>query len=309
LRVGRHGKDGAETGLQTFMDYAQRGRNDGWRYLLASAGGLLIAAVAILLLGAGLMIARLLPPDLATSMLSPARPAVFFGANGVVFGLLMVGFAAAVRLLQGKRFGDLLGHWSWRAFGIGAAVWTLVLCLLTLIDFAIAPSTFRWSGKAATITLAGWALPALAVQTFAEEFIFRGYVTQGLLLATRRPLAASVLSGAVFGLVHIPNGPAQAANAFVLGVMLSLIAIRTGGLGFGWGLHLANNLFGSIVVVSGLDVFHGSHGLMTQTAPQLLWFDAVLGSLAIAAIAAIVAVRWPRGAPIPAMGQSPPGSR
>src|SRR6185436_6495908 len=115
-----------------------------------------------------------------------------------------------------------------------------------------------------------------------------------LLLATRRPALASAISGVLFGLIHIPNGAAQAASAAFTGVMLSLIAIRTGGLAFGWGLHLVNNLFGAVVVVSGSDVFRGSHGLITQTSPELLWFDAGMNALAIAAVTLVVVRRSPR---------------
>jgi len=48
-----------------------------------------------------------------------------------------------------------------------------------------------------------------AIQTFAEEFVFRGYLTQGLLVATRRTIPTVLISGALFGAMHIPNGLPQ----------------------------------------------------------------------------------------------------
>ena len=98
---------------------------------------------------------------------------------------------------------------------------------------------------------------AILVQTFTEEFIFRGFVTQGILLVLRRPLPAACVSGLVFGAMHIPNGWPQAINAVWFGIICALIAIRTGGIALTSGIHLANNYFGAMGVVSGGDVFKG----------------------------------------------------
>lgn len=125
---------------------------------------------------------------------------------------------------------------------------------------------------------------------------FRDYITQALLLVLGRSLAAAVASGILFGALHIPNGVPQAANALVLSVALSLIAVRTGSLAFGWGLHLVNNMFGAVVVVSASDVFHGSPGLFTQTAPQLLWWDVVAACVATVLLTLLV-LRRPALAP------------
>jgi membrane protease YdiL (CAAX protease family) len=129
------------------------------------------------------------------------------------------------------------------------------------------------------------AVGALAIQTFAEEFVFRGYLTQGLLLATRRRVPTALISGLLFGALHIPNGAPQAASATLFGIVLALIAIRSGGIAFTYGLHLANNLFGAVVVVSASDAFHGSPGFFTQDAPGLLWWDAAFGGVALVAVA------------------------
>ena len=136
--------------------------------------------------------------------------------------------------------------------------------------------------------LAIWAFTGLAIQTFAEEFVFRGYVTQALLLASRRPAVAALFSGLLFGALHIPNGTPQAIWATCFGVVAALIAIRTGGLAFTYGLHLANNLFAGVIVVSTGDVFKGIPGVITQSTPQIMGWDvgvgvaAMLGALMLA---------------------------
>jgi membrane protease YdiL (CAAX protease family) len=78
----------------------------------------------------------------------------------------------------------------------------------------------------------------------------------------------------LFGSLHIPNGYAQAFAAAALGIVASLIAIRTGGIAFTFGMHLINNLFGAVVVVSADDVFKGLPALITQNTPFLTWWDS-----------------------------------
>lgn len=277
---------------QTYLDYARRGSNAPWRYGVATVMALAIAFVVFSVAVLGLISAHVLPADLTEQMVKPTRPMAFFLANGALFGLLVVGLALAVRICHHKRAGDLIGEWSWRAVANGFAIWFLVLTLATLADFALSPKGFSYTASSATLSFAGVALAGLAVQTFAEEYVFRGYVTQGLLLLTKRPLLTSLLSGVLFGSMHIPNGWPQAAAAAISGVVLAWLAIRTSSIAFTWGLHFANNSFAGIAVVSAGDVFKGAPGLFTQDTPHLQWWDMALGSLAYVALALIL-TRWP----------------
>ncbi|HEX7760458.1 MAG TPA: CPBP family intramembrane glutamic endopeptidase [Caulobacteraceae bacterium] len=278
--------------MTSLIQYAERGRNDWWRYLCCTP----LALVTATLLGVGIVVllflAHAIPPDLQEQMTHPTRPAVFFTATGVSFGCLLIGFIAAIRLLHDKRFGDLLGDWRWQAVAVGAAVWFAVQALAAFADFGLAPRSFSLTASGATLTLLLTAVPALAAQTFAEELVFRGYLTQGLLLATRRPLPAALISGLIFGAVHIPNGTPQAVNAAVFGIATAYIAITTGSIAFSFGLHFVNNLFGAVLVVSASDVFRGAPGLFSQNAPQLMWQDVAVQGFLIVLVAALVAWRW-----------------
>jgi len=277
----------------TYLDYAARGRNAGWRYVLTLVLGFLFAVVVGGLAVAAIQIGRLLPADWMATAQDPRQPVSFFLFTGSVFGLLLAGVAVAAWWVQKKRPADLLGWWSWRLFGLGAAIWLVALAAAALVDFAIAPSGFRFSASAETPTLALAALAGLALQTFAEEYIFRGHITQGLMLAIRKPLPAALLSGLIFGAVHIPNGAPQAASATVFGVILAMIAIRTRGIAFTSGLHLVNNVFGAVVLVSAGDAFRGTPALFSQDTPHLMWWDMGVGSVLLLLVALLVrGARW-----------------
>lgn len=276
----------------TFLDYARRGKNDGWRYVL----GLVLGPIFGLALGALLLIPatvnHLLPEDIETQLTQVKDPFIFFPVTGVIFGLFLLGYGLTIFLLQKKSPLDILGRWTWKSFALGAALWLAYLGICTLVDFALSPKGFRISPTPPSLDLILVIIGALAVQTFAEEFVFRGYLTQGLLLGLKNPVVASIACGLAFGALHIPNGAPQAASAVVFGIGLSLIAIRTGSLAFGSGLHLVNNAYGAIIVVSEQDVFRGSPGFLYQNTPHLTWWDMGLGLGGLALMAFVI---WKNG--------------
>ena len=270
--------------METYLAYAARGSNTWWRYLLTPLLAFLLTAVLLVVVSLGLMFAHLLPPGIAAQMQQPKNIVPFYLGIAACFGLLTVCFAIAAFVVQRKRPEDIIGQWRTRLFVQGFVIWTAMQAALALVDFVIAPGGFTLSLNSGTRVLAVTAFAGILVQTFTEEFLFRGYVTQGLLLAFKKPLPASVVSGLLFGSLHIPNGLPQALNAVVFGIVCALIAIRSGGLALSFGIHLANNYFGAAVVVSGSDVFKGSPGLVTQTTPHLMWWDFSLGVVVLVAM-------------------------
>ena len=282
--------------MNEFLAYASRGRNAWWRYGLSLVVGFVLTCIGLMLLTLALTFLHLLPPGIAAQLQQPQHPEIFFPGIAVVFAGLTAGLMAAIAIFQNKRPGDVIGRWRWPLYFWGLGVWLVVQCVLTLADLLIAPHGFAITAGPGTWTLGASALAGLAVQTFSEEFIFRGYVTQGILLAVRRPLPAAILSGLLFGAMHIPNGLVQAINAVFFGIVCSLIAIRSGGIALTCGIHLANNYFGAVVLVSTGDVFKGSPGLLTQNTPQLMWWDLCLGIAALAGLLWWIArrpVSWP----------------
>jgi uncharacterized protein len=258
--------------------FAAKGRHDWWRYLLAAPLGVVFGVLVFAIGYEPLFLAHLLPPTIGQDLLRPNRPVVFFLGAGAEFGAMVAGFTLAIRLVHAKKFDEIIGAWSWRLAGAGAGLWLLVQLVGLAADTLAAPHSLTLTLSRDTPALALAAILGLGVQTFAEEFVFRGYLTQGLLMAFRKPLPTALVSGLLFGALHIWNGLPQAANAVVFGAVAALLAMRTGGLAFTFGLHFVNNLFGAVVVVSSTDVFRGSPGLFTQNAPQLAAYDVVVAA-------------------------------
>ena len=273
------------SGPALFLGLARRGKPGGWRYPVVILAGLVLAILLGVAVLTALMVARVLPLD-AKALADPRQTGPYFTMVAVTFGVVLLGVWAAARLIQGKSFGDIVGRWRWGLAAKGFSVWLVVVVLSALADFLLRPQGFTLSSDLRAPQFILWVAPALAIQTFTEEFVFRGVITQGLVRAIKRPWAACLVSGLIFGAAHIPNGGPSAVSATVLGVVLAYMAIETGGLALGWGLHLVNNLFAGIVVVSSSDVFRGAHGLIYQNTPGLEGFDVAFN------IAAPLAAAW-----------------
>lgn len=72
-----------------------------------------------------------------------------------------------------------------------------------------------------------------------EEVVFRGAVLKALVDRTQRPALAIVLSALIFALLHF--NPAQMPHAFLVGLLLGWLCLRTGSIVPGILFHWLNN--------------------------------------------------------------------
>jgi len=250
-----------------------------------------LAIVIVLAVLIPLLFAHLLDQEAVRAMQSPSEPVPFFTWIGGIFAAALLGFAIAIRLIHKKPPRDIIGRWRWSLFLTGAGLWLAVVVAGTAVDYVLHPSGFEWTGYRLSAPYVATVVAALVVQPFAEEFVFRGYMTQAFLHWLKNPVAASILSGLLFGAWHIANGIPQAVAATVFGMVTAYVAIRTGSIAATYGIHLVNNLFAALVVVSASDIFHGSPALWTQITPELLWGDVAFECVALLVVLIVFARR------------------
>lgn len=266
-----------------FLSYAARGRNAWWRYVLTGVLGLALATLIVVVLAVALGFAWGFERLGAWALsITPAAPVSFFGLIGLQFAAMLAAFAGVARWLQKKTLKDICGRLSLREIGLGAATWGGLLAATLLINAAISPESFLLTASKATLLLAAVAVPTILLQTFVEEWLFRGWLGQGLMLATRNIYAASLIGGVVFGAIHYANGVIPMVGATAFRIISSFIAIRRGGIGFTYGAHLIHNLLGSVVVVSGDDVFGGAPAIYT-IYDATTWLSVALETALLAA--------------------------
>ncbi|MFF3846623.1 type II CAAX prenyl endopeptidase Rce1 family protein [Streptomyces sp. NPDC002328] len=152
--------------------------------------------------------------------------------------------------------------------------------------------TFLLPGDGEPVRWAGWGffLPALAMllvlvpfQAAAEEYVFRGWLTQAVGAYVRSPWFAVVPQAVLFAAAHGWGTPWGFADLVVFGVIAGLLTVRTGGLEAAVVLHAVNNLFAfgvSAAVVDGLK--------SEDTAADAPWEYVLVDVAGIAVFAAIV---------------------
>lgn len=85
------------------------------------------------------------------------------------------------------------------------------------------------------------------VQAAAEEFLFRGYLLQGLGSLVANPWFGVLTSAFVFALFHGTQNVPLFLSRFAFGVVVGWLVLRTGGLEAAIAAHIVNNVFAFVL--------------------------------------------------------------
>lgn len=177
-----------------------------------------------------------------------------------MFGFILCAFRLLVKYVHGRGLNSMTGPWV----DAKADYWvTLKAVCIILFAMAIAPP---WGGGPAGITMtipALWlltlplALAVITLQAGTEEIIYRGYLQQQFAVLSGHPAIWMVIPSFIFGFGHYLNGYGAADGLYwalwatLLGLSCADLTARTGNIGAAVGLHVANNMFAS--VIGGMD--------------------------------------------------------
>lgn len=170
------------------------------------------------------------------------------------FGGMLLGAMAAAYWLHGRGFVSLTGPLPklFRHFGLAV--------LITVPFFAVSffiPPTLMLEPMTETsvwLTFLPMAIAMIALQTGAEEFLFRGYLQSQLAARFKSPLVWMLLPSVLFGLGHLSPDQFGDSAWVVVGVTTAVglfaadLTARTGSLGAAWGFHFANNVVAILIV-------------------------------------------------------------
>ena len=170
---------------------------------------------------------------------------------------MALGPMAAARLLHRRGAGTLFGRAPvvLRDFVIGTAVAGGVLAL-SLLLWSVYNDAERGLPPQTWLAVLPAALVGIAIQTGAEEVLFRGYLQQQLAARFRSPLVWAALPALIFGFLHFDprtageNAPLVVASAALFGLLAADLTARTGSIGAAWGFHFANNTLALTVIAT-----------------------------------------------------------
>ena len=191
----------------------------------------------------------------------------------VCFGGLALGAGLAAHFVHRRSPLTLIcapGRPLVRHFAIGALVATAVLAPASAI-------VILWTDPYRNMALSVWllwlvpAVPAVFLQTFSEEILFRGYLQQQLAARFSSRWMWWFLPSFIFGALHFDpllygvNAPLVALLTMMFGLIAADVTARTGSIGIAVGLHFANNMFA--LCLFGLD--NGVSGLSLYLLPGM----------------------------------------
>lgn len=172
---------------------------------------------------------------------------------------------------------------DWKRIAFSFCLWgSLTAVTLGLDYFLLSPQDYVWNFQPIPfmIMLAIGVL-MIPLQTSAEEYLFRGYLMQGVGILAGNRWVPLVVTSVLFGLLHISN-PEVAKMGLIMmvyyigtGLFLGIITLMDDGLELALGFHAANNLMGALLVTSDWSAFQTYSVLKDISQPEPMTFVVV----------------------------------
>lgn len=273
-----------------YIEQAFKYAHEAWRYLvgvivafIASQLGaipfILIATMKIMSEGGDL-----------SQLEDETRIMTILDANLTLF-LMLLGFAVGmvalyliVRYMHKQPFLTLTTarsriDWGRAGFGFGLiAVTTLVL---TLIDYYGNPEDYIVQFDPVPFAiLALIAIVMIPIQTSFEEYLFRGYLMQGLGVLARNRWLPLMLTSLIFGGLHILNPEVNKLGYVIMfyyvgtGLFLGIITLMDDGMELALGFHAGNNLVAALLVTADWTVFQ-TNSILKDVSDPSAGFDVL----------------------------------
>ncbi len=139
----------------------------------------------------------------------------------------------------------------WRRFFIGLGLWAFLMAVYTVVEMLLFPEHFVFNFDFTHFfILLIITILFLPFQTTCEEFLFRGYLAQGVAAWTKSRWLAIIIPGILFALLHSSNPEvgqfgfaSMMPQYLIFGLTFGLISILDDGIEISMGVHAANNMF------------------------------------------------------------------
>ncbi len=258
-----------------FLEAGREGKNEWWRYLIGIilsffVGYCVIGILPLLGLAIRGNVLGYFRLEEALSNDTNLQSATYLhvSKNVLLTALLFIFVGGlfflwiAVRYIHSKKFISIITSnrqpFSFRRYFFAFFLYLLLSAISLTISYFSQPESFELVFEPlpflGTLLICILFLP---IQTGWEELFFRGYLMQGLGLWMKKPIVPLIITSLIFGLLHMSNkevavnGVAVMLPQYILpGFIFGAIVLLDERLELAMGLHLANNLFGIVMVSS-----------------------------------------------------------
>lgn len=254
-----------------FLKNVYKGPHEWWLFLITSLMFLLGYLIGQLPISGVLIYAfqnkygRMPGPE-DTEMLSTPDFAAFGLDLNLVFVLLMFMFIGALfmlwlflKLLHKRNLKSLITPYqniNWSKIFFAFFLWLGFAFVLEGITYFTNPEVYHFQFEAQRFfILLLLSLTLLPLQTSTEELFFRGYLMQGISLASTYRVVPLIISSILFGAMHLLNpevakfGMATMATYYIgVAFFLGMITLLDDSLELALGVHAATNFFSAVFV-------------------------------------------------------------
>lgn len=288
-----------------YIEQAYKGLTDLWRYVvgfIAIAGfyiiGQLPLAFVVMVRAVrnhtdiegkttnDLMDAAHLSPNMFTFLLLVT---FVFG----MFGVLLV--VKQLHKMSWREFITTRKKIDWKRVLLSFGIIAVFIGLSTLIDYNQHPENYAINFKLVPfLILFVMSIILVPIQTSFEEFVFRGYLMQGLGVLTKNRWFPLLMTSAIFGLMHFANpevaqyGPMIMFYYIGTGLLLGIMTLMDDGMELNLGFHAGNNLIQILLVTSTWTVFQSESILKDLSEPTSVGADIFVPLLVVYPILLIV---------------------
>ncbi|MEN3324181.1 CPBP family intramembrane glutamic endopeptidase [Mariniflexile soesokkakense] len=264
--------------------------HDWWRYLV----GLVIIVIAVIIgqipFTAAVMLRAVKNGDNLfgmdeTKMMTLLEPNLNLFLMLLSFAVGLLGLLLVVKYLHNQSLTSLTTSRKkidWKRFWLIFFVWGIISSGLVILDYLMSPGDYEINFKLVPfLILCAIAIIFVPLQTSFEEYLFRGYLMQGIGVIVRNKWIPLITTSLVFGLLHIANPEVDKLGYIIMvyyigtGLFLGIITLMDEGMELALGFHAANNLFTALLVTADWTAFQTHSILKDMSDPTEMGFTEI----------------------------------
>lgn len=266
-----------------YIKLAYNSLHDGWRYALGFIVVFIIWQLGSIPFVAVAMLKIFADGGDMTSLEDPNQIMSVLDSNLTLFLMLLsfvIGLAGLLFWVKKVHKQDMISLTTsrkkidWGRFAFGFGLIAIVTIVLTVLDYYGNPDDYVFQFEAGPfIILAIIAIIMVPLQTSYEEYLFRGYLMQGIGVIAKNRWVPLLVTSVIFGGLHFFNpevdklGPIIMVYYIGTGFFLGIITLMDEGLELALGFHAGNNLIAALLVTADWTAFQTNSILKDISEP------------------------------------------
>lgn len=165
---------------------------------------------------------------------------------------------------------------DWKRILFSFLLWGGITAVFVVVDYYLNPQDYIWNFNLLPfLSLVVIAVLLVPLQTSFEEYLFRGYLMQGIGILAKNRWVPLVATSIIFGVMHIANPEVEKLGYGIMiyyigtGFFLGIITLMDEGMELALGFHAANNLVTVLLVTATWTAFQTESVLKDVSTPEL----------------------------------------